>query len=144
MRFSLQPVHPRLARLAAAATGSEQWLLETARSRIGRDVLAATALDIDAGPLGRARRGEQLLIAVTDDDIYLLDYRSRTIGPTIGGVLQHLPRSGVLVQWRRRPMHLKLELSWPEQHTFITGAARPGAHTDRVLGELIGSELEDL
>lgn len=138
-------MHPRLAHIAAAATGSENWLLEQARSRIGRHIHAAAVLVVHAGPLGGTRRGaEQLVVALSEDDVHLLDYHARTIAPGVGGVVQHLPRAGVVAQWHRRLFDVKVELSWPDQHVFLTGGMRPGQQSDRLLGQLIASELDQL
>jgi hypothetical protein len=126
-----------------AAGGSHDWLLENARSRIGRDVHGATVLVIDSGLFGAATRpGQRLVIAITDDDVYLLVYRARTLAPSLGGVVRHLPRAGVVVQWRHCLLNVNVELAWPAQHVFLTGQACPGSQTDSVLGQLMSSELD--
>jgi hypothetical protein len=136
-------VHPRPTRVAPAAGGSQEWLLDNGRAIIGRAVHSATVLAVDGGPLGAAaRHGELLVVAITDDEVYLLDYRARTVAPSVGAIVRHLPRSGVVVQWRRRLLDVKIELSWPDQHVFLSGGASPGSQTDRVLGQLMSSELE--
>jgi hypothetical protein len=134
----------RFARIAAALAGSDDWLLEVAQARIGRPVHAATVLAVGAGPLSglRAGRAEHVVLAVTDEHVYLLDYRRRTLGPRVGGVLSHLPRSGLVAQWQRRRLGVRAELSWPEEHVFLTANARPGPQTDLAIGLLMGSELE--
>jgi hypothetical protein len=134
----------RFARLAGALAGSDEWLVQTAQARIGRSVHAATVLNVGADALGGlvAGRAEHLVLAVTDEDVYLLEYRRRTLGPRVGGVVNHLPRSGLVGQWKRRRLDIKAELSWPDEHVFITGRARPGPQTDRAIGLLIGSEIE--
>lgn len=136
-------MHPRLARIASPTRGPGEWLLDNARVRVGRDVRGATVLALDGGPLGAAaRRGEQLVIAITDDEVYLLDYRARTLAPSLGAVVRRLPRKGVVVQWRRRVLDIEVELWWPERNVFLTGKACLGSRTDRVLGQLMSSELE--
>jgi hypothetical protein len=136
-------MHPRATPISCAPSASQHWLLENARSRIGRDVQSAAVIVVDDGPLGAAAwRGERLVIAVTDDEVYLLDYRPRTFTPSLGCVVRQLPRSGVLVRWRRRLVDIKVEFSWPKQHVFLTGTACLDAQTDRVLGQLMSSELE--
>lgn len=105
-------------------------------------VLAATVLAVDGGPLGAAgRRGECLVIAITDDDVYLLDCRAHMLARGMGRVVRHLPRSGVVVQWRRLLLDIRIELWFAEQHVFLTGAARACPQTDHVLGLLMASEL---
>jgi hypothetical protein len=138
-------MHPRTTPSSCAASASQHWLLENARSRIGRDVQSAAVILVDDGPLGAAAwRGERLVIAITDDEVYLLDYRARTFTPSFGSVVRQLPRSGVLVQWRRRVLDIRVELSWPKQHVFLTGTACLDSQTDRVLGQLMSSEFEQL
>ena len=134
----------RVARLAGALAGSDDWLLHSSQARIGRPVHAATVLTVGAGALRGVLggRSEHLVLAVTDEHVYLLDYRSRTFAPRVGGVVGHLPRTGLVAQWQRRRLAVKAELSWPEEHVFVTGRARPGAQTDRAIGLLMGSELE--
>ena len=82
------------------------------------------------------------MLAVTEEHVYLLDYRSRTFAPRVGGVVAQLPRTGLVAQSQRRRLDVKAELSWPEEHVFISGRARPGAQTDLAIGLLIASELE--
>jgi hypothetical protein len=134
----------RVTRIAGALAGSDDWLLQVTQARIGRPVHAATVLAVGAGALRGliAGRPEHLVLAVTDEHVYLLEYRRRTFAPRVGGVVTHLPRSGLVAQWQRRPLDVKAELSWPDEHVFLTGRARPGAQTDRAIGLLMGSELE--
>jgi hypothetical protein len=134
----------RVARIAGALAGSDDWLLEASQARIGRPVHAATVLTVGAGVLRGllGAQSEQLVLAVCDEHVYLLDYRARTFAPRVGGVVTHLPRTGLVAQWQRRGLDVKAELSWPEEHVFVTGRARPGAQTDLAIGLLMGSELE--
>src|SRR3954471_8296833 len=100
----------RRARLAGTLVGSDQQRLQAAQARIGRPVHAAVVLTLGAGgPAALTtsrRRREQLLLAVTDEHVYLLDYQPRTFAPRVGGVVAHLPRSGLVAQWRRRRRRL--------------------------------------
>src|SRR4051794_17150482 len=133
-------------RLAGTLVGSDRQRLQAAQARIGQPVHAAVVLTLGGGgltALTTSRRGrEQLLLAVTDEHVYLLDYQPRTLAPRVGGVVAHLPRSGLVAQWRRRRLGVSAELSWPEEHVFLTGRAPPGPQTDLAIGLLIGSELE--
>lgn len=137
----------RFARVAGALAGSDSWLRQVTQARIGRPVHAALVLELGAGAVARAlvpgQHPEHLVLAVTDEHVYLLEYRRRTLAPRVGGVVAHLPRSGLVAQWQRRALgRVSAELSWPEQHVFLTGRASPGPQTDLVIGLLIGSELE--
>jgi len=119
-------------------------LADAAQARIGRPVHAAIVLDVGArGPsvlLGG--RSEQVVLAITDLDVYLLDCRRTTLGPRVGGVVDHLPRTGLVSQWHHRRLQVKAELSWPEAHVYLTARARPGQQTDRAIGLLMSSQFD--
>lgn len=131
-------------RVAIALMRSRGSLAEAAQARIGRRVHVAIVLEL--GKRGPPRllgpRSEPMLLAVTETDVYLLDCRRTTLGPRVGGVLDHLPRAGLVSHWRQRRLKVTAELSWPEAHVYLTGRTRPGPHTDRVIGLLMSSELE--
>jgi hypothetical protein len=134
-------VRPRDAIARARARGS---LAEAAQARIGRRVHVAIVLELGArGSAGLLRaRGEPMLLAITDTDVYLLDCRRTTFGLRVGGVLDHLPRTGLVSQWRQRRLAVTAELSWPEAHVYLTARTRSGPDTDRAIGLLMSSELE--
>ena len=135
----------RFARVAGAIVGTDETLLNATQARIGRHVHAATILQLGTRTIDALlprRDSEQILLAITDEHVYLLECQRRTLAPQIGAVLEHLPRNGLVATWKRRRLNVKAELSWPEQHVFISATARPGAHTDHVIGLLMGSELE--
>jgi hypothetical protein len=119
-------------------------LADAAQARIGRPVHAAIVLELGArGPsvlLGG--RSEQVVLAITDLDVYLLDCRRTTLGPRVGGVVDHLPRMGLVSQWHHRRLQVKAELSWPEAHVYLTARARPGQQTDHAIGLLMSSQFE--
>jgi hypothetical protein len=87
-------------------------------------------------------RTERVLLAVTDEDVYLLDCRRTTLGPRVGGVIDHLPRIGLVSQWHHRRLDVKAELSWPEAHVYLTARARRGEQTDHAIGLLMTSEFD--
>jgi hypothetical protein len=134
----------RLARIVGALAGSDEWLLQVAQARIGRPVHAALVLSVGAGAPRALATGcrEHLVLAVSDEHVYLLDYRQRTFAPRVGGVVAHLPRSGLVAHWQRRRLGMTAELSWPEEHVFVAARARPGPQTDLAIGLLMSSELE--
>jgi hypothetical protein len=131
-------------RVAAALHRSRRSLAETAQARIGRPVHAAIVLELGArGPAALlGGRGEPVVMAITDLDVYLLDCRRTTLGPRVGGVVDHLPRMGLVSQWHHRRLDIKAELSWPESHVYLIARARPGEQTDRAIGLLMSSELD--
>ena len=119
-------------------------LADAAQARIGRPVHAAIVLELGArrpaALLGA--RSEPMVLAITDLDVYLLDCRRTTFGPRVGGVVDHLPRMGLVSQWHHRRLQVKAELSWPEAHVYLTARARPGQQTDRAIGLLMSSQFE--
>jgi hypothetical protein len=131
-------------RVASALQRQRVSLADAAAARIGRPVHAAIVLELGArGPAALlGGRSEPMVLAITDLDVYLLDCRRTTLGPRVGGVVDHLPRMGLVSQWQHRRLDVKAELSWPEAHVYLTARARPGEQTDRAIGLLMSSELE--
>jgi hypothetical protein len=131
-------------RVAGALQRSRVSLAEAAQARIGRPVHAAIVLELGArGPASLlGGHSEPVVLAITDLDVYLLDCRRTTLGPRVGGVVDHLPRMGLVSQWQHRRLDVKAELSWPEAHVYLTAWTRPGEQTDRAIGLLMSSELE--
>jgi hypothetical protein len=130
--------------MGGALLGARTSLADAAQARIGRPVHAAIVLELGTrGPnalLGS--RSERVLLAVTDVDVYLLDCRRTSLGPRVGGVIDHLPRTGLVSQWHHRRLDVKAELSWPEAHVYLSARARRGQQTDHAIGLLMSSELE--
>jgi hypothetical protein len=124
--------------------GAPASLAEAAQARIGLPVHAAIVLELGARrPTSlMGTRSERVLLAVTDSDVYLLDCRRTTLGPRVGGVIDHLPRTGLVSQWQHRRLDVKAELSWPESHVYLIARARRGEQTDRAIGLLMTSELD--
>ncbi|MGI9100240.1 MAG: hypothetical protein ACR2H2_17400 [Solirubrobacteraceae bacterium] len=131
-------------RVAEALLRSRVSLADAAQARIGRRVHAAIVLELGArGPAALlGSRSDPVLLAITDGDVYLLDCRRTTLGPRVGGVVDHLPRTGLVSQWHRRRLDVKAELSWPEAHVYLTATTRPGPQTDLAIGLLMSSELD--
>ena len=122
----------RLAARAAAILGNDDALLTAARARLGERVHAAVILDVGAGILSALlprRSAEQLLLAVTDDDIYLLECQRRTLAPKVGGVRHRVPRASLVATWKRRRVAITAELSCPEP-----AAAHRRDHAPRPVG----------
>jgi hypothetical protein len=131
-------------RVASALQRQRTSLADAAQARICRPVHAAIVLELGVrGPVALlGGRSEPMVLAITDLDVYLLDCRRTTLGPRVGGVVDHLPRLGLVSQWQHRRLDVKAELSWPEAHVYLTARARPGEQTDRAIGLLMSSELE--
>ncbi len=134
---------PRRRRMPGVLQRSRVTLADAAQARIGRPVHAAIVLELGTrGPATLLRaRSEPLVLAITDLDVYLLDCRRTTLGPRVGGVVDHLPRMGLVSQWQHRRLDVKAQLSWPDAHVYLTARARPGQQTDRAIGLLMSSEF---
>ena len=89
-------------------------------------------------------RPARYVIAITDEHVYLLQQRTHPLGAALGGVIAHYPLAGAVATWRRRPLTIAAEISWPDEHAFLAGRMPLGAHTERVLGLLTASEFAHL
>jgi len=118
--------------------------------RVGRRICVATILDVRraACPAARtkARKRDSVAIALTDTDIWFLEYRYWIVGFTVGAVLTHWPRGALVAHWRRRPWAWpsvwRLELSWPERGFYIEGDMMGGADADLMIGLMTADELD--
>jgi hypothetical protein len=136
---------PTAARLARLVAGGPERLARAAEARLGRRVLAATPFTACTGLLARvAGPPARYVLAVTDEHVYFLEHRPRLAGPAVGGVIAHYPLAGAVASWRRRPLTIAAELSWPDEHAFFAGRVPLGAHTDRLIGLLTASEFAHL
>lgn len=134
----------RLAHAAAAIVGSDDALRAAIGARVGERVNAAIILDVDAGALELLlprRHTQQLLLAVGDEHVWLLDCRRRTLAERPAAVRHRVPRTELLVTSRRRRLDVHVELSWPAGG-LITAGARRGPATDHVIGLLLADDLE--
>ena len=137
---------PTAARLARLLTGGPERLARAAEARLGRRVHAATSFTARGGLLAGVLgpRPARYVLAITDAHVYFLEQRTRLAGPPVGGVIAHYPLAGAVATWRRRPLTIAAELSWPDEHAFFAGHVPLGAHTDRVIGLLTASEFAHL
>jgi hypothetical protein len=127
----------------------EDTLATACERRMGRRVLVASTIHVRraASPNGRARprRPERMVIALTDTDLWLLEYRYRVIGFSIGTVLCRWPRRVAVAHWRRRwwawPSVWRLELSWPTRAFFIEGDLMSGRDADLLIGLMASDEF---
>jgi hypothetical protein len=106
-----------------------------AERRIGRPVHVAVPLLVDRRPGAPVR----LLVALSDDTVYLLELRGSR---NVGGVTAALPRTELVAHFHRRLRRLRAELSWPDRQAFIAGRLTPGAAADELIGLVTADELE--
>src|SRR3954470_12945068 len=93
---------------------------QLAGRRIGRAVIAAAPLRVRR-PGGPRARPEHVLLALTDETVYVLWFRDqRPFGARVGGVLEALPRGELVAHWSPRlGGRLRAELSWPDHGRFL-------------------------
>jgi hypothetical protein len=121
---------------------AEDTLVIACERRIGQRVRVASTLHVRRveSPAGRARpcKPERMVIALTDNDLWLLAYRYWVVGFSIGAVLCHWPRRAAVVHWRRRwwtwPSVWRLELSWPARGFYVEGDLMGGLDADLLIG----------
>ena len=117
-------------------------LTAAAEQRLGKLVDVAVLFELRhlASPSGhlRLRRPLRVLLARTDDALYLLEYRYRVLACRVGGVICDLPRRGLVAQCKRQPwawpMTWRAEFSWPDAATFMAGALMASDEADRLVG----------
>lgn len=125
-------------------------LLTACEHRLGRVVDVASTLNLRrvASPAGnfKPRKPLQVVAALTEDDLWLLEFRYRVVSFEVGAVLCRLPRRGLVSQWRHRswawPAVWKVELSWPELATCVQGTLIGGDDADRIQGLLAADEFD--
>jgi hypothetical protein len=118
--------------------------------RIGSRVEAASAFTISrlVSPVGAVhlRRPRRVAIALTDDCVWLLELRNGLRSPSVGAVLGHFPRDGLVARWRRQRWTLArgwwAELCWPATAAYIEGSVGAGPDADRIIGLLAADEFE--
>lgn len=117
--------------------------------RLGRIVDGASMFDLHrlATPAGSLKPSRPLsaVIALTDDDLWLLECRFWVVGFNVNRVLGRCPREGAVAYWRHRwwawPDVWKAELSWPERASYIEGTLMAGSDADRLMGLLASDEF---
>jgi hypothetical protein len=118
--------------------------------RLGQIVHLAATLELrrfscPAGSL-KPRKAERMVVALTDEEFWLLELRYRMFGLTVGAPLCQLPRPVLVANWRRRrfcwPAVWQAEFSWPYLATFIEGDLVNGEDAERLMGLLAADELD--
>jgi hypothetical protein len=118
--------------------------------RIGRVVDVASTFNLRrvASPAGNfnPRRPLPVVVALAEDDLWLLEFRYRLVGFDVGAVLCRFPRRGLVSQWHNRswawPAVWKADLSWPELATYVQGSLIGGVDADRFMGFLAADEFD--
>ena len=129
----------------------EHKLTIACEQRLGRVVYVASVFNLGrvTSPVGNFKppKALPLVLALTEHDLWLLEFRSWAVGFDVRGVLCRLPRFGLVSQWRHRawawPAVWRAELSWPEIATYVTGSAISGQDADRIMGLLAADEFTD-
>ena len=127
----------------------EESLALACERRLGQVVLAASTLNVHrvVSPAGnlRPRHPLRLALAMTDEDLWLLEFRYWIVGFDVGAVLCRFPRRGLVGQWCHRwwgwPAVWKAELSWPALATYVVGSLLWGDDADRIMGLLAADEF---
>jgi hypothetical protein len=127
-------------------------LLAACEHRLGRVVEAASTFNLRrvASPAGNfnPRKPARLMLALSEDDLWLLDFKHRLVGFEVGAVLCRFPRHGMVAQWRHRswawPDVWKVDLSWPELATFVHGSLIGGDDANRLQGLLMADEFDEV
>jgi hypothetical protein len=128
---------------------TEEALVRACERRLGRVVEVAATFDLRRlavpGCTLKPRKAKEVVIALTDEQIWLLDVRDWAVWFSVGRVLGHLPRRGVVAHWYRRwwawPTVWRAELSWPESSTYVEGSLPSCKDTERLIGLMTMDEL---
>src|SRR5436305_6250790 len=112
--------------------------------RLGQIVHVAATFDLHrfASPAGRVKpsKPERMVVALTDHELWLLEFRYCVIGFTVGAPVGHLPRQELVANSRRRrwtwPAVWRVELCWPHTATYIEGSLVSCEDTERLMGLL--------
>jgi hypothetical protein len=113
------------------------------QSRIGLPVLAAVPLTVTRTGFDEwQRKGDVLVLALTAEQVYLLELYGSLLRSRVGGVVDSLPREGLVLSWDRRWMRIRAELSWPDLPAYIAGWTRPGPEADKLFGLLTTDAFE--
>jgi hypothetical protein len=127
----------------------EDKLALTCERRLGQVVRAASTFNLHrvASPAGnlKPRNPLRLVLAMTDEDLWLLELRYWVVGFDVGAALCRFPRPGLVTDWRHRwwgwPAVWKAQLSWPALATYVAGSVIGGDDADRIIGLLAADQF---
>lgn len=128
----------------------EHKLAMACEQRLGRIVDVAGVFNVHrvTSPVGNfePRKPLRVVLALSDGDLWLLEFHYWAVGFDVSGVLCRFPRFGLAGHWRHRwrawPAVWKAELSWPGLATSITGSLIGGDDADRLMGLLAADEFD--
>ena len=127
----------------------EKSLALSCERRLGELDRAASTFNLHriASPAGslKAHKPLRLVLAMTDEEVWLLEFEYWVVGFHVGAALCCFPRAGLVTQWRHRwwawPAVWNAELSWPWLGTYVVGSLIGGDDADRIMGLLTADEL---
>ncbi len=133
-----------------ASPGGEE-LVHACERRLGRVVEVASVFYVRRAVSPNGRFGSpkpmRVVLALTSDALYLLEFRYWLFGLSIGSVLSRLPRHGAVPHCRHRwwawPSPWRVDLAWPELVLLVVGELPGGPDSDRIVGLLASDEFED-
>lgn len=142
-------VAPPAAMTGMIGVAAERTLASACEQRLGLVVDVASMFDVRvlSSPAGsfEPRKPLGVVIALTEVDLWLLEFRFWVIGFRVGAALCRWPRHDLVATWHHRwwawPNVWKAELSWPESGLYLEGALMSGADADRMTGLLVSDEL---
>ena len=118
---------------------------ELAERRVGAAVHAAVPMRLHERALGS---NPQLLLALTDDTVYVLELRDRrpVAGLKVGGVTAAIPRDELVAHFERRRLsgRVRAELSWPQRQAFIAGDLPNDELAEELIGLIAADEIDRL
>lgn len=121
-------------------------LVDQVEHRVGAPVLAAIPFTLTEDG-GGSTCPMRCVLALTGEDLYLLDCRSTLLSSRVVGVRWRVPRVGLMATWQRGLFRLKAEMwtAWTRDynHMFIGGWTRPTSEAERLFGLLTTGEFED-
>jgi len=142
--------HLPIFRAPMIGAAAEDALVRAVEQRLGQVVQVAATVHVRviSCPEGqmRPRTPEHTVIALSGDNLWLLELRDRAIAFSVGAALACLPRRGLVAHWRHRgwawPTVWRLELSWPSLSTYIEGDLVSCNDTNKLMGLLAADDLD--
>jgi hypothetical protein len=136
--------------LSSQVSPSDLRLVVACEQRLAQRVHVTCPFDLRRlmSPVGglQPRRSCRVAVALTDEDIWLLELRRRLASVGVGAVLGHFPRRGLVAQFRKQgwpaPRGWTAEFCWPATATYVEGVIYASADAELIIGLLAADELE--